>query len=87
MNDLGVSGGDDAIVKATIAMAKSLNLKVIAEGGENRSQIDVLNGFQCQEVQGYLFAKPMSTKDFVHYMKTQKMIGSSDTLDSVTSAV
>ncbi|WP_233407529.1 putative bifunctional diguanylate cyclase/phosphodiesterase [Marinomonas spartinae] len=87
VNDLGVSGGDDAIVKATIAMAKSLNLKVIAEGVENRSQIDVLNGFQCQEVQGYLFAKPMSTKDFVHYMKTQKMIGSSDALDSVTSAV
>lgn len=68
IQDLGTDGEDDAIVKATIAMAQSLNLKVIAEGVENRQQMNLLTGYQCQEVQGYLFAKPMSSADFFTYL-------------------
>lgn len=69
IQDLGADGEDDAIVKATIAMAQSLNLKVIAEGVESRQQMSLLTGYQCQEVQGYLFAKPMSSDDFETYLK------------------
>lgn len=68
IQDLGIDGDDDAIVKATIAMAQSLNLKVIAEGVENRQQMSLLTGYQCQEVQGYLFAKPMNNQDFTDYL-------------------
>ncbi|TDO99075.1 putative bifunctional diguanylate cyclase/phosphodiesterase [Marinomonas balearica] len=71
VNDLGIDADDDAIVKATIAMANSLNLKVIAEGVESRSQIDVLNNYHCEEVQGYLFAKPMNNQDFSSYLDLQ----------------
>ncbi|WCN13767.1 EAL domain-containing protein [Marinomonas mediterranea] len=71
VSDLGIDADDDAIVKATIAMANSLNLKVIAEGVESRSQIDVLNDYQCEEVQGYLFAKPMNNIDFSSYLSAQ----------------
>lgn len=73
INDLGINSDDNAIVKATIAMANSLNLKVIAEGVENRAQIDVLNGYKCEEVQGYLFARPMSNSDFSSYMNINVM--------------
>ncbi|REG86473.1 putative bifunctional diguanylate cyclase/phosphodiesterase [Marinomonas pollencensis] len=73
VNDLGVDSDDEAIVKATIAMANSLNLKVIAEGVENHSQIEVLNGYHCEEVQGYLFARPMSHDDFSVYMNSHLM--------------
>ena len=69
IHDLGLDCDNDAIVKATIAMANSLNLKVIAEGVENRSQVDVLNGYDCQEVQGYLFSKPLCSDDFLIYLK------------------
>lgn len=69
INDLGLDFDNDAIVKATIAMANSLNLKVIAEGVENRSQVDTLNGYDCREVQGYLFSKPLSGVDFLSYME------------------
>ncbi|SBS30185.1 Cyclic di-GMP phosphodiesterase Gmr [Marinomonas aquimarina] len=69
IQDLGIDGEDDAIVKATIAMAQSLNLKVIAEGVENRQQMSLLTDYQCQEVQGYLFAKPMSCTDFEVYLE------------------
>ena len=69
VRDLGSNLDDNAIVKATIAMAASLNLKVIAEGVENYSQLNVLKGYDCEEVQGYFFAKPMSSQDFSRYMR------------------
>lgn len=68
IKDLGIDGDDDAIVKATIAMAQSLNLKVIAEGVESRNQMNLLTDYECQEVQGYLFAKPMCSDDFERYL-------------------
>ncbi|RCX07709.1 putative bifunctional diguanylate cyclase/phosphodiesterase [Marinomonas foliarum] len=74
INDLGLDSDNDAIVKATIAMAKSLNLKVIAEGVETRSQFDLLDGYGCQEVQGYLFSKPLCGEDFLRYMSSQNVV-------------
>lgn len=68
IHDLGLDSDNDAIVKATVAMANSLNLKVIAEGVESRAQVDVLNSYECQEVQGYLFSKPLCSDDFSLYM-------------------
>lgn len=51
---------DTAIVSAVIAMAHSLNLHVVAEGVENDRQLQVLQDLQCDEIQGYLFSKPVS---------------------------
>lgn len=73
IQDLGQGCDNDAIVKATIAMANGLNLKVIAEGVEERSQVDALNGYDCQEVQGYLFSKPLSSDDFLSYLKDHNL--------------
>lgn len=68
INDLGLNTDNDAIVKATIAMANSLNLKIIAEGVESRSQVETLNHYECLEVQGYLFSKPLDSVDFLSYV-------------------
>ena len=73
IQDLGKGCDNDAIVKATIAMANGLNLKVIAEGVEERTQVDALNGYDCQEVQGYLFSKPLSNDDFLIYLKNHNV--------------
>jgi EAL domain-containing protein (putative c-di-GMP-specific phosphodiesterase class I) len=56
--------GDDVIIKAIIAMAKSLDLDVLAEGVETQDQLEFLKGQQCAEVQGYYYSKPVSTQDF-----------------------
>ncbi|HHW78496.1 MAG TPA: EAL domain-containing protein [Xanthomonadaceae bacterium] len=53
------SPGDKAIATAVIAMANSMNLKVIAEGVENDGQIDFLRDRNCDEIQGYLVSRPL----------------------------
>ena len=50
---------DAAITAAIISMAKSLRLKVIAEGVENEAQMSFLLAHQCDEIQGYYFSKPL----------------------------
>ena len=52
---------DDAVViRAIIALAKNLNLDVIAEGVENQAQLDFLKEHECSDIQGFYFSKPLS---------------------------
>lgn len=55
---------DVAITNAMISLAKSLGMKVLAEGVERQAQVDFLRGQKCDEIQGYLVAAPMSAVDF-----------------------
>ena len=57
---VGTCAEDDAITKAIIAMAHSLELKVVAEGVENEVQLAFLKAHQCDEVQGYLISSPIN---------------------------
>jgi diguanylate cyclase (GGDEF)-like protein/PAS domain S-box-containing protein len=60
IRDIAVDSDDAAITTAIISLAKSLNLKVIAEGVENEAQMSFLRKHHCDEIQGYYFSKPLS---------------------------
>jgi diguanylate cyclase (GGDEF)-like protein/PAS domain S-box-containing protein len=64
VRDLTTSPDDATIVRLVINMAKSLQLKVIAEGVETREQLDFLSEHQCEEVQGYYFSRPVPEEEF-----------------------
>jgi FOG: EAL domain len=53
-----------AIIRAICAMAHSLDMTVVAEGVETEAQMQALVNLQCDQVQGYLLARPMPAKDF-----------------------
>ena len=59
IHDLHRNGNDVAIVAAIIQMAKCLNLRVTAEGVENEQQLQFLREQMCDDVQGFLFSKPL----------------------------
>ena len=60
--DLEHSADARAVVDAVIKLAHALGLKVVAEGVENQRQQQVLEQMHCDELQGFLFAKPMSAR-------------------------
>jgi len=64
VRDITVDSDDAAITSTIISMARSLNLKVIAEGVENEKQMLFLREHDCDEVQGYYFSRPLATGDF-----------------------
>jgi EAL domain-containing protein (putative c-di-GMP-specific phosphodiesterase class I) len=59
VSDLPGSDSDSAMARAIIALGKSLQLKVIAEGVETEEQEALLRGLGCDMGQGYLFNRPL----------------------------
>jgi diguanylate cyclase (GGDEF)-like protein/PAS domain S-box-containing protein len=69
VRDIAVDASDQAIVQTIIAMAKTLNLNVIAEGVETKQQQELLLASGCKHFQGYLFGKPLPIKEFEKKLK------------------
>jgi diguanylate cyclase (GGDEF)-like protein/PAS domain S-box-containing protein len=63
---------DAAIVRSLIAMAHNLGIAVIAEGVETSAQAAFLLNEQCEEGQGFLYAKPLPAAEFAEYLKTRE---------------
>ncbi len=74
VRDIAVDPDDAAITGTIINMAKSLNLKVIAEGVENEEQMSFLRQHNCDEVQGYYFGRPLAAADFAEKLRTTPVL-------------
>jgi len=68
ISGIGIEKTDEAIVDATIVLAKRLNMHCIAEGVETRGQLDYLTQRQCHYIQGYLYSKPVDSKTISAYL-------------------
>lgn len=56
-------------IESTVAMIKKLNMQIVAEGIEDKHQLDTLLGMGCDFIQGYYFSKPVPEKDFIEVLK------------------
>jgi diguanylate cyclase (GGDEF)-like protein/PAS domain S-box-containing protein len=71
VRDLADDANDAAIIRAILIMAKSLKLKVIAEGVETIDQLDFLRMQGCDEFQGHYFTQPVQAAEMPHFVRSR----------------
>ena len=68
VSGIGINKADEAIVDATLVLAKRLGMDCIAEGVETKEQMDYLTELKCQLFQGYFFSKPVHADIIYGYL-------------------
>jgi diguanylate cyclase (GGDEF)-like protein/PAS domain S-box-containing protein len=74
VRNIGVDPDDEAIVRATIGMAHNLNRAVVAEGVEIEEHFDFLRAEGCEELQGYLFCRPLPAASFENLLVERERV-------------
>jgi diguanylate cyclase (GGDEF)-like protein len=69
VRQISTPGDDTTIVKAVIGMARSLRLRVIAEGVETLEEVAFLRAYRCEEAQGYYFSRPVPAEQFAMLLR------------------
>ena len=69
VRDLGITPQSSAVVTAIIALARSLGLRVIAEGVENLRQMEVLHRLGCGVMQGFLFSRAIPPQELERWLQ------------------
>jgi diguanylate cyclase (GGDEF)-like protein/PAS domain S-box-containing protein len=77
IRDVTVDPDDAAITFAIIGLAHSLKLNVIAEGVETRDQLDFLETHGCDEMQGFLFSRPVPAEECARMLSERRRLGAS----------
>ena len=74
VRDATLDANDAEIIRAIVAMARSLGLGMIAEGVEQSDQLDFLQQQGCHHYQGYLFSKPVPLDDFRQLLRDNHQV-------------
>jgi len=69
VNDIDSGKDDGAIAKAVVALGKSQNLRIVAEGVETSRQLEFLGKIGCDACQGYWVAPPMAAETFLGWLE------------------
>lgn len=72
ITDIAAGASDAAIVKTIIQLAHNLGLKTIAEGVETEEQSTILSNLGCDEMQGYLFSKPLPADALESFLSSRQ---------------
>ena len=63
---------DEAIIRTISSLGKNLGLHVVAEGVETLSQLEFISSLECNEVQGYIYSKPLPAEELVEYLTNRR---------------
>lgn len=77
VRDIPLDTNDQAICRAVVALGHSLGIRIVAEGVEVEEQADFLLQINCDELQGYLYGRPMESGEFEHLLRRQLSTASS----------
>jgi EAL domain-containing protein (putative c-di-GMP-specific phosphodiesterase class I) len=69
IDGLLADGNDQAVAGAVVSLGRTLNMRVIAEGVETETQAAFLRNINCDEMQGYLFSKPLSARGIEGFVR------------------
>jgi len=72
VRDMEADSDDASIVATIIRLAHGLRLSVTAEGVETHAQLAMLRDYGCNDVQGYLFSRPLDAKEFASFLACEQ---------------
>jgi EAL domain-containing protein (putative c-di-GMP-specific phosphodiesterase class I) len=87
IRQISAEGQDTTLVTAVINMARSLKLRVIAEGVETLAELDFITRLECDEAQGYLFSRPVPGPQFVALLAAGESVTVGNPAEEETSTV
>ena len=74
IEDIGIDAVDEAIVRAVIELAHSVDLTVVAEGVATADQLAFLLAAGCDDGQGHLFSRPIPAEDLAAYLVADRLV-------------
>ncbi|OGI42432.1 MAG: hypothetical protein A2150_07795 [Candidatus Muproteobacteria bacterium RBG_16_64_11] len=74
MRDVATSAADAALVAAIVALAHSINIKVVAEGVETKAQLVFLRAHRCDVMQGFYFSKAVPAAEFAELLREDRRL-------------
>jgi EAL domain-containing protein (putative c-di-GMP-specific phosphodiesterase class I) len=69
VQNLNSNDKQEKLIRLVMDIARYLGMQVVAEGVEEKEQVDFLKSVGCQLIQGYYFSKPLPEDEFVKYIE------------------
>nr|WP_241242318.1 EAL domain-containing protein [Thalassotalea sp. G2M2-11] len=84
VDDIETSEQGRNMVATIVTIAHNLGLQVVAEGVESNQQLSFLSGLRCEQLQGYLYSKPLPEKDFKSYLLSHQITDKSTSFNKLS---
>ena len=84
VDDIETSEQGRNMVATIVTIAHNLGMEVVAEGVETNQQLSFLSGLRCEQLQGYLYSKPLPENDFQKYLLSFQITNKSTTFGKNT---
>ncbi|WP_310600280.1 EAL domain-containing protein [Desulfobulbus sp.] len=75
IRDLPDDASDAQLVETIMLMAHNLGISVVAEGVETEAQVEWLKRYHCEQIQGFIYSKPLAIDDFIAFLDINAVVG------------